>query len=101
MQRRWLRLSGVFFLVALIILGSVAAYERQNIYDWLALRNYQPPAAIAQLANQTTMNAYTRKVFYVNHPVLLGKSAFNQQCPDNGGENTVVLGCYHPGQKGI
>lgn len=83
------------------MLGSVAAYERQNIYDWLALRNYQPPATIVQLANETTMNAYARKVFYVNHPVIDNKAAFNQPCPDNGGEKTVVLGCYHPDQDGI
>lgn len=101
MQRRWLRLSGAILLIALLILGSVVAYERQNIYDWLALRNYQPPATIVQLANETTMNTYARKVFYVNHPAIDNKATFNQQCPDNGGEKTVVLGCYHPDQDGI
>jgi hypothetical protein len=101
MQRRWLRLTGVFFLIALLILGSIAAYERQNIYDWLALRNYQAPAMMVRLANETTMNAYARKVFYVNHPAIDDKATFNKQCPDNGGEKTVVLGCYHPDQSGI
>jgi hypothetical protein len=101
MHRRWLRFTGVIFLVTLLIFASIAAYERQNLYDWLALRNYQPPATIVQLANETTMNAYTRKVFYVNHPAIDAKTTFNQQCPDNGGEKTVVLGCYHPKQDGI
>jgi hypothetical protein len=101
MQRRWLRLGGVILLVALLIFGSVAAAERQNIYDWLALRNYQAPATIAQLANDTTMNAYARKVFYVNHPDIETKATFYKNCPNNGGEKTVVLGCYHNGQNGI
>lgn len=100
-QRRWLRFNSVIFLVALLIIGLIAAAERQNIYDWLALRNYQPPATIVQLADETTMNAYTRRVFYVNHPAIDDKTAFNRQCPDNGGEKTVVLGCYHPDQDGI
>lgn len=101
MQRRWLRLRSVIFLVALLVFGSVATTERQNLYDWWALRNYQPPASIVQLANETTMDAYARKVFYVNHPAIDDKTTFNKQCPDNGGEKTVVLGCYHPNQKGI
>ena len=88
-------------LIALLIFGSVAAAERQNVYDWLALRNYQPSATIVQLANETTMNAYARKVFYVNHPNIENKSSFYQNCPNNGGEKTVVLGCYHNGQHGI
>ncbi len=101
MQRRWFRLSGVVLLVAVIVFGSIAVAERQNFYDWLALRNYHPPAKIIQLANDTTMNAYARKVFYVNHPAIDDKALFNKQCPDNGGEKTVVLGCYHPDQNGI
>lgn len=101
MKRRWYRFSGVVLLAALLTFGSVAVAERQNVYDWMALRNYQPPSDIVQLANETTMNAYARKVFYVNHPAIDDKTSFNKQCPDNGGEKTVVLGCYHPNQKGI
>lgn len=101
MQRRWSRLATLIVLVALLILAGIAAHERQNIYDWLALKDYQAPATIVQLADETTMNAYARKVFYVNHPAIDDKVTFNKQCPDNGGEKTVVLGCYHPNQDGI
>lgn len=101
MYRRWLRLGGLIVLIALIVFGSVAVAERQNISDWYALRGYHPTSAVVQLANETTMNTYARKVFYVNHPEIEGKRVFNQQCPDDGGEKTVVLGCYHPGQNGI
>ncbi|MFI5275255.1 MAG: hypothetical protein ACHQT5_00325 [Candidatus Saccharimonadales bacterium] len=87
--------------MALLIFGSVAAAERQNVSDWLALRSYQPSNTVVELATETTMNAYARKVFYVNHPNIDNKINFYQNCPNNGGEKTVVLGCYHNGQRGI
>lgn len=72
----------------------------QALDDWWKLRGYTPPAAIVSLADQDTMNSYTRHAFYVNHPQLLSTvSAFRQACPDS--EQTIVLGCYHPGQNGI
>ena len=88
-------------VITLLVFGSVAAAERQNVSDWLALRNYQPSATVAQLASDTTMNDFARKVFYVNHPNIDGKNTFYQVCPNNGGEKTVVLGCYHNDQRGI
>ena len=46
------------------------------------------------------MNSYTRHLFYLNKPQLLGTvSSFRQSCPEN--KDTIVLGCYHPGQNGI
>ncbi|HUY84937.1 MAG TPA: hypothetical protein VMU97_00270 [Candidatus Dormibacteraeota bacterium] len=79
----------------------LAFINRQNILDWWKLRNYQAPSAIAQLATQDTMTAYGRKILYVNHADLEGKTNFAKQCPNNGGEQTIVLGCYHSDQAGI
>ena len=90
----------LILLVWVAALGALLA-NRQTIFDWFRLRNYQAPAAVAQLASQDTMTGYGRKVFYVNHPTLLDKTRFGQSCPDNGGEQTIVLGCYHAGQTGI
>lgn len=75
--------------------------NHQNITDWWKLRNYQAPAPVAQLATQDTMTAYARKIFYVNHAAILAKDTFPQNCPNNGGEQTIVLGCYRSGQAGI
>ena len=58
------------------------------------------PATVAQLAQQDTMNDYGRKLFYVNHPQITSKADFASNCP-SGGEQTIVLGCYHGGQSGI
>lgn len=101
MHKRRLRFASVIFLIALLAFGSFAAAERQNVSDWLALHNYQAPQTVVALANATTMNAYARKVFYVNHPDIESKHTFYTDCPNDGGEKTVVLGCYHEGQHGI
>lgn len=79
----------------------VAVLNFSAITDWLALRNYQPPAAIAALASQTSMTPSARRVFYVNHPELSSKSAFGNLCPSGQREKTIVLGCYHGNQRGI
>jgi len=89
-------------MVVFIACGAAAvAAERQNLSDWWRLRGYTAPAIVAQLATQTTMDAYARKIFYVNHPEVESKDNFYKSCPNNGGEKTVVLGCYHGDQQGI
>ncbi|MEI9914360.1 MAG: hypothetical protein WDN66_05320 [Candidatus Saccharibacteria bacterium] len=88
-------------LTAVVAILAVVGYlNRQSISDWIILRNYKAPAAISTLANQDGMTAYTRKVFYVNHPNLYSRSSFSNYCPNNS-EQSVVLGCYHLGQNGI
>lgn len=87
----------LFVMLAVIILISV---NLQAIQDYSRLRNYDPPAEIAALATQTTMTDAARKLFYVNHPVLADRSAFGGQCTSRG-EQTIVLGCYKPIDRGI
>lgn len=88
----------LLFWVGLLVF---AALNRQNIIDWWRLRQYQAPAAISALVSETTLTDYGRKVFLVNWPELKDKSSFSSACPNNGGEQTIVLGCYHGGQAGI
>lgn len=92
------------FVVIAVLLGiglaGLILLNRQAVYDWLRLRNYTPPAAIAQLAAADGLTDSARHVFYVNHPAIEGKSAFAQSCP-NGNKETAVLGCYVPAQRGI
>jgi len=95
------RLALTFVLLAWVAAVGLIAANRQNILDWWKLRQYRPPAAVSALASQDTMNAYGRKIFYVNHPSIEAKTAFAASCPKNGGEQTIVLGCYHPGESGI
>ena len=78
----------------------VAMAEAGSILDWWRLRDYQPPVAISRLAAEDTMTAYAKHVFYVNHPSLTTSvSSFRSECSES--EQTIVLGCYHPDQRGI
>ncbi len=86
--------------VALAVILIVFA-QRQAIYDWWRLRDYQAPANVVALADATAMTPKARHNFYVNHPQVEDKTAFNEHCPANGGEQTIVLGCYIPPQRGI
>jgi hypothetical protein len=91
-------------LIVLLVLCAVAGVlilNEQNILDWWALRSYTAPTEISELATQDTMTAYARKIFYVNHPDIDAKAPFNVKCPNDGGEQTIVLGCYHSNQAGI
>lgn len=78
-------------LIALVTIG-VIWWQKQNIIDWYRLQNYDPPARIEQLADNTTMNSQGRKLFFVHHPELDDKKSFSGHCPVI--EETIVLGCY-------
>lgn len=84
--------TSLLSLVLTVSVFGAVLYNRQSIYDWVRLRNYNPSANIASLATATTMNDKTRRVFYVNQPQLQTKTDFNQNCTDS--EQSIVLGCY-------
>lgn len=88
------KLTPLFITAGFIALSFFAWTKRWDIYDTWRLRGYQAPAAISQLATQTTMNDRTRRLFYVYHPELSSKDSFNSRC--NSAEQTIVLGCYIP-----
>ena len=95
------RLAGVIMLLIWFSLIGFVIYQRQDIYDWWKLHSYEVPANVSAIASQDTMTDYAEKVFYVNQPALTPKANFSEFCPNNGGEQTIVLGCYHPKQNGI
>lgn len=84
-----LKLFGYAILV-LVLIGLVS--NTNFVYDFFRLHNYTPPAAIKQLADDTVMTDKLRRIYYVNHPVLENKTAFNSHCRED--ELTIVLGCY-------
>lgn len=87
--------SAAILLFLIIILAAMLLvwFRKQDVYDWVRLRGYEPPNEIAQLAFDTTMNNDARRLFYVYHPELNDREAFNQNC-SGFGEATIVLGCY-------
>ncbi|MEK7152729.1 MAG: hypothetical protein AAB834_02175 [Patescibacteria group bacterium] len=98
---KWFRRLWPYLLLAFLIAGNVTVWiQRDQIADWWRLRNYQAPNDITILVDDTTMTDLAGHLFYVNHPVLEGKQAFNDHCSDRG-EETAVLGCYHGNRQGI
>jgi uncharacterized protein YdaU (DUF1376 family) len=95
------RLPLLLILLGWFIVLAVVFADRQNLLDWWRLHSYQAPTQVAQIATSDTMTSYARKIWYVNHPALDDKPTFREACPDNGGEQTIVLGCYHSNQAGI
>jgi len=83
---------GVVVSLLLWAVAIGAFFQRQAIYDWWRLRDYDPPAEIIRLATDTTMNDGARRLFYVYHPRVEPKEDFNKHCRN--GEFTIVLGCY-------
>lgn len=89
------RIVSLVTTLLVIILPVAGWYLRQDISDWLRLRGYSPPAEVAALADQTTLNDRSRRLFYVQHPSLENKTEFNDRCRNN--EQTIVLGCFISG----
>lgn len=81
--------------ITFIVFGTFLAFgwtQRYTIYDYARTYNYEPPARIAAIADTTTMNDATTRMFYAYHPSLEGKDTFAQHCTVT--EKTNVLGCY-------
>lgn len=90
-----------FFITILIIAPLVLAAGiftyRQDIKDWLVLRNYNPTQGIEELANNTTMTDRGRHLFYVAQPELSSRDVFWQKCSIP--EETIILGCFTGGNR--
>jgi hypothetical protein len=98
---RLLRRLWPYALLVILVAGNASVWvERQQIADWWRLRNYQASADIVALADDDTMTAAAKHFFYINHPLLEDKRAFNYHCSDKS-EETAVLGCYHGNRQGI
>lgn len=82
---------GLILTIALLSTIFILWFQRQNIYDWLRLQSYTPPQGVVALADSTTMTDKSRRLFYVNRPVIATATEFNEVCSK---ETSIVLGCY-------
>lgn len=88
------RFPSWIFSITLLILLVFGFVKRWDIYDAWRLHNYTAPAQFVTLASDTAMNEKTRRLLYVNHPVIEDKTPFHEHCAR--GEQTIVLGCFAP-----
>ncbi len=88
--------ASVFFGV--LAGGFWVVTHRQEVVDWWQLRSYKPTSDIVALADDTTMTARGRDMFYVSEPKVEDSQAFNLACMDVGKEGSV-LGCYTPTRR--
>jgi hypothetical protein len=86
------RFTSLLVTIALLATPIAVFTQRQDISDWWRLRDYDPPARVAELASSTAMTDYGKKLFYVHKPELDDRATFSQHCV--GDEQTIVLGCY-------
>lgn len=94
------RRLGVPVLVLLLVLIVLVVMRPHAISDWFKLRDYQPNQDIVAIVEKTTMTDRARHMFYINHPELQDKADFRNSCPHYD-EQTIVIGCYESGQRGI
>lgn len=94
------RLSPYVLFVLLVVAGTGLWVRHDQLLDWVATRGYQPSAAVEQLAADTTMTPYAKRLFYANRPAVQGKQAFNKHCTDPS-EQVAVLGCFTGNRLGI
>ena len=87
------------FVVGLLLVAA-GFWQQQNIRDWVQLYGYNAPTPVVQLADDVQLTPQARRLFYVNHPAMQDRSSFNVSCSSRG-EHTIILGCYHPVDRGI
>jgi len=98
---RFLRRLGPYFLLVFIIATGVTFWFRHDeLFDWIAQRNYQPSDQVQQLAAETGMTPKSQRLFYVNRPVVEGKDSFNKHCV-NPPDQVSTLGCFTGNRLGI
>lgn len=90
--KRAARKGYIIALVVVVIFAAFSWWQRFFLIDQVRLWGYQPPAAVSQLATDTTMTSPTRRVFYAQRPELLDRDSFAKHCKVT--EKTIVLGCY-------
>lgn len=88
--RSFLSLAVGLGLTAIAILLFI---NKQYVYDIISYHQYEPTAAVAAIADRTTMTDTGKFYFYASHPRIDGAQAFNEEC-NRHEESSAILGCY-------
>jgi hypothetical protein len=66
----------------------------KTIRETVQLAQYQPPAAVEQLAKATEMSETGRRIFYLFTPTIEDQKVGLNSCKTSDAEKTIILGCY-------
>ena len=100
--------GGARTAIALVVLVNLAliagvtwvTLNPQRVTDQLVVWQYEPPVAIAQYAERTTMTDEGMFLFYASEPRVARDDAFDTICASQA-EDVGILGCYLPGPQRI
>ncbi len=81
--------SSIFVIAVSLYIGL----NFQYIFDWVNYQTYDPPAAVASIAEESRFTNDGLFAFYSAQPAIDGTRVFNVKC-DRKEENTAILGCY-------
>jgi hypothetical protein len=93
--RSRLTLTSTLIVVAVFLAVSYAVYSnRYVLLDWWYLRSYHPSSQVATLADQATMTATGRRLFYRADPqIVTTRAAMLRYCSVTD-KQIAELGCY-------
>jgi len=74
-------------------LSALLWANRQYVLDTVSYLQYEPSAAVAQIATRDTMTEQGKFLFYANAPSVNDSSTFNDECQRKE-SGTAILGCY-------
>ena len=86
----------IWSILASTVIFGTAIYvwlNFQYLYDLVNYQTYEPPAAVASIAENSQFTDEGMFAFYAAQPAIDGTKAFNVKC-DRKEENTAILGCY-------
>jgi len=88
------KIIGGSVAIVLVLAAVVGAFVfRQRIVDQIQFWNYEPDAAIVQLADRSQLSDNGRFYFYLARPQLASSEDFNDKCR-SGEQTNPILGCY-------
>lgn len=92
--------SLIFLLVLAILVGGTLAYlNRQQINDHFAAQRFEASAEIIELTNSLELTEAGHRIFWASEPTLDASQNFNEQCSQvEHSEEGHILGCFTRGR---
>lgn len=89
----------ILLLLILLVGGTLAYLNRQQINDHFAAQRFEASAEIVQLTESLQLTEAGHRIFWASEPTLDASQNFNEQCAQvDHSEEGHILGCYTGGR---